>query len=108
MGTSIVAMDSTLTCLVPPELCGTLLGINGITWAISGTVAPSCAAHLFKHHGFSAVPATGALILGFATVLTMVWEANPLRDSTEETFDEVVDDTKEEVQKYESSCSTRV
>merc|ERR1712194_827882 len=80
---SVVAIDSTLTVLVEPEYAGTLFGVNGVTWAIAGMLAPNMSAHLFKLYGFSFVPAVGLTIVSIAGISTALWDIAATRQEAD-------------------------
>merc|ERR1712046_212127 len=60
-------LGSLLTLYVPEEEMGTVLGLSVGTMPLGHVTAILAAAHLYKAHGFAAVPMSAAVLLTGAT-----------------------------------------
>lgn len=66
-----VAVSSKLTCLVPKEEVGTVLGLSMASMSFATVVSPLAAAQVFKTLGFWTVPLVGAATITTVTAALM-------------------------------------
>eukprot|EP00746_Dinoflagellata_sp_MGD_P033408 gnl/MRDRNA2_/MRDRNA2_179681_c0_seq1.p1 gnl/MRDRNA2_/MRDRNA2_179681_c0~~gnl/MRDRNA2_/MRDRNA2_179681_c0_seq1.p1 ORF type:complete len:452 (+),score=65.80 gnl/MRDRNA2_/MRDRNA2_179681_c0_seq1:203-1357(+) len=81
-----VAISSKLTCLVPKEEVGTVLGLSMASMSFAAVVSPLAAAHIFKILGFCSIPLFGCATLVTTTAAVMDENNGAVKDEDLDPF----------------------
>ncbi|CAE7585987.1 Slc22a18 [Symbiodinium sp. CCMP2592] len=85
------ALGSLLTFYVPESELGTVIGLSVATMPLSSILAVQAAGHIFKRHGFAAVPLSSAGFLLAASALIFAFGWLPPSEGSEMEVEEVQD-----------------
>ncbi|CAE7566256.1 unnamed protein product, partial [Symbiodinium pilosum] len=78
------ALGSLLTFYVPQSELGTVIGLSVATMPLSSILGVQAAGHIFKRHGFAAVPLSAAGFLAAAAAILFTCNFLPPENPQEE------------------------
>ncbi|OLQ15411.1 hypothetical protein AK812_SmicGene320 [Symbiodinium microadriaticum] len=84
------ALGSLLTFYVPESELGTVIGLSVATMPLSSILAVQAAGHIFKRHGFAAVPLSSAGFLLAASALIFAFGWLPPPEASEAEVESII------------------